>query len=215
MKILRQSTAGQVLDLGPIVLDDGKTPYTTALANTEIKVFKHGASALVDKNSGGSTHIANGIHYATFDATDTNTLGVFSMYVVVTGTLVFRDSYRVVPQAVYDALSAGTGAGIRADVATMQTGVVTSGAVATGAIDADALAADAGTEIATAVLAAVAEPQGNLTVKTILQTVLAALAGVSDTLGNRFYSPNGVAVRVTATTNASNEHTAMTLSPGA
>jgi hypothetical protein len=215
MKILKQSTASQVLDLGPIVLEDGKTPYTTALTAAQIKVFKHGASGLVDKAQGGSTHLANGVHIATFDATDTNTLGVFSIYVIVAGTLIFKDTYRVVPAAVYDALHAGTGNGLRADVATMQANTVTAAAVASNAIDADALAADASTEIVNAMLAAVAEPQGNLTVKTILQAMAAVLAGRSDQSGNRFYTPNGAAVRVAATTNASGERTAVTLTPGA
>lgn len=215
MKFLKQSTAGQVVDIGPVTTDDGKTPYTTALANTEIKVFKHGAGALVNKNSGGSTHMASGIHAATFDAVDTDTLGMFSIYVVVAGNLIYKDSYRVVPAAVYDALHNGTGNGLRADVAAMQAGVVTAAAVATGAIDADALAADASTEIVTALAGTVIEPQGNVTFKSILQLVLAAVAGRSDTSGNRFYSPNGGAVRITATTNASGERTAVTISPAA
>jgi len=215
MKILKQSTAGQILDLGPCVLDDGKTPYTTALANTEIKIFKHGSTQLANKNAGGSTHMASGVHYATFDATDTNTLGVFSIYVIVAGTLIFKDTYRVTTAAVYDALHAGTGNGLRADVATMQANTITASAVAQNAIDADSMAADVGPELAAAFLAIVAEPQGSLTVKTILQAAEAVMAGVSDSAGNRFYSPNGAAVRVAATTNVNGERTAVTLTPSA
>jgi hypothetical protein len=48
-----------------------------------------------------------------------------------------------------------------------------------------------------------------------MSILLSVLAGVTGTGGTVLKSPNGVATRVTATVNASNERTAMTLTPSA
>lgn len=107
MLYLRKSTASQVHTLGPLVGTDGVTPYTTALANTEIKIAKAGGTTLTSKNSGGSTHISNGVHYCTFDATDSNTLGSCAIYIIATGVLIQRIPCVVMQENVYDALIAG------------------------------------------------------------------------------------------------------------
>jgi hypothetical protein len=104
---LKQSTASQVVQLGPFVDDtDFKTPETAlTIANTDIKLSK-GASATsqTNKNSGGATHIATGDYYTTLDATDTNTVGPLRIKVAVSGALaVWRDCF-VVEEAVFDAL---------------------------------------------------------------------------------------------------------------
>jgi hypothetical protein len=109
MFYFRQSTASQILPIGPLVsTTDGVTPYTTALANTEIKVQKAGGTTLTSKNSGGSTHISNGCHYATMDATDTNTLGSTVIYIIATGVVIQRIPCVVLQANVYDAMVAGT-----------------------------------------------------------------------------------------------------------
>lgn len=109
-KFLRQSTASQEIVLGPFVdSTDGDTEKTAlTIANTDIKVHKAGATTLASKNSGGATHISNGIYYAVLDATDTNTLGNLVVHVHVSGALAFRDSYVVLPAVVYDSLVAGS-----------------------------------------------------------------------------------------------------------
>lgn len=104
MIILRQSTASQEIPLG-YFLDstDGNTEETgLTIANTDIKLWKHGATALANKNSGGGTHISNGIFYAVLDATDTNTIGNLVVFVHVAGALAIKVNCVVLDEAVYD-----------------------------------------------------------------------------------------------------------------
>lgn len=109
-KFLRQSTASQEVILGYFVdSTDGNTEETgLTIANTDIKLHKAGATTLANKNSGGATHISNGLYYAVLDATDTDTLGNLVINCHPTGALAFRDSYVVLPAVVYDAIVAGT-----------------------------------------------------------------------------------------------------------
>ncbi len=107
---LKQSTASQEVALG-YFLDstDGNTEETgLTIANTDIKLFKAGATTLADKNSGGATHISNGIYYAVLDATDTNTLGSLVIYCHPTGALATKVDCVVYPANVYDALIGGS-----------------------------------------------------------------------------------------------------------
>lgn len=107
---LRQSTASQEVPLGYFVdSTDGNTEETgLTIANTDIKIWKTGATTLANKNSGGATHISNGIYYAVLDATDTNTLGSLVIYVHVSGALAVKLECVVLSVTVYDALI-GTG----------------------------------------------------------------------------------------------------------
>jgi hypothetical protein len=102
---------------------------------------------------------------------------------------------------------------VDASVGAMASGTVTAAAVATDAIDADALATDAVTEIVNAIKAAVVETEGSYTIQQVLSIALSVLAGRTADGGNTFKTPNNVANRVAATTNGSNERTAMTLTP--
>lgn len=103
---LRQSTAGQEIPLGYFVSStDGDTERTAlTIANTDIKLWKHGATALANKNSGGATHISNGIMYAVLDATDSDTLGGLVVHVHVATALPVRVMCVVYPGPVFDAL---------------------------------------------------------------------------------------------------------------
>lgn len=65
----------------------------------------------------------------------------------------------------------------------------------------------------TTLFAKVVESEGSYTVAQALSVMLAALAGVTATGGTVLKTPNGVATRISATINPSNERTAMTLSP--
>lgn len=110
MIYLKQSTASQEIPLG-YFLDstDGNTEETAlTIANTDIKIWKTGATTLANKNSGGATHISNGIYYATLDATDTNTLGPMVIFVHVSGALVVRLECCVLAANVYDSLIGAT-----------------------------------------------------------------------------------------------------------
>lgn len=108
--LLRQSTASQELSLGYFVDSiDGNTEETAlTIANTDIKIWKAGATTLANKNSGGATHISNGIYYCVLDDTDTNTLGSLVIFVHVAGALTVRVECQVLSAKVYDSLVAGT-----------------------------------------------------------------------------------------------------------
>lgn len=156
MHWLRYNTASQEIPIG-YMLDstDGNTEETAlTIANTDIKLWKTGATTLANKNSGGATHISNGIYYAVLDATDTNTVGPLTAFVHVSGALAVKVDCLVLPTAVYDALVAGTGTmaanvtqwggssapalvsgRVDASVGAMATDVLTSGALATTAVD--------------------------------------------------------------------------------
>lgn len=106
---LKQSTAGQEVPLG-YFLDstDGNTEETAlTINNTDIKLWKTGATTLASKNSGGATHISNGVYYATLDATDTNTLGSMVIFVHVTGSLSVKLDCMVLAANIYDSLIGG------------------------------------------------------------------------------------------------------------
>ena len=145
---LRQSTASQEIPLGYFVDSlDGNTEETgLSIANTDIKLWKNGATSLANKNSGGATHMANGVYYCVLDATDTNTLGGLVVFVHVSGALAVRVECEVLPAVVYDSLIAGSDR-LQVHVDEMTAGVITATVIATGAVDADALATDAVTEI--------------------------------------------------------------------
>jgi len=107
---LRQSTAGQEIPLGYFLdTTDADTEETgLTIANTDIKLHKAGATTLANKNSGGATHISNGIYYAVLDATDTDTVGALVIFCHVAGALVVRLECTVHTAKVYDSLFAGT-----------------------------------------------------------------------------------------------------------
>ncbi len=103
---LRQSTASQEVPLGPFVdATDGVTAEGgLTIANTDIKVWKTGATTLANKNSGGATHISGGIYYAVLDATDTDTIGPLKLFVAVSGALACVLECVVLHANVYDTL---------------------------------------------------------------------------------------------------------------
>lgn len=104
MIYLKQSTASQEVPLGRFVdSTDGDTEETgLTIANTDIKIWKNGATTLANKNSGGATHIANGIYYAVLDATDTNTLGPLKIFVHVSGARPVELECAVLTAGAYD-----------------------------------------------------------------------------------------------------------------
>jgi hypothetical protein len=115
---LRQSTASQEIVLGPFLdSTDGNTEETAlTIANTDIKLYKAGATAGVSKNSGGATHDAAGRYSAVLDATDTDTLGNLEVHSHPSGALPTKREYVVLTAAMYDWLVAGTGTKIEDDV---------------------------------------------------------------------------------------------------
>lgn len=135
MQFLRQSTASQEVLLGPFVdSTDGNTEETAlTIANTDIKIWKTGATTLANKTSGGATHISNGEYYAVLDATDTDTIGPMIIRVHVAGALAVRLFCTVLDEAVYDVLF-GTTAPATATNITSATGVTLAALTHTGAV---------------------------------------------------------------------------------
>ena len=110
---LKHATASQEIPLGPFVDDsDGVTAETgLTIANTDIKLWKSGATTLASKNSGGSSHISGGIYVATLDDTDTDTYGPLTIFVQVSGALAVKLDCWVLEADAYDALFAASGTG--------------------------------------------------------------------------------------------------------
>jgi hypothetical protein len=102
---LKYNTASQEIPLGYFVdSTDGNTEETgLTIANTDIKLWKNGATTLANKNSGGATHISNGIYYAVLDATDTNTKGPMVVFVHVSGALSVKLECEVLDANYFDA----------------------------------------------------------------------------------------------------------------
>lgn len=109
MQFLRQSTAGQVIKLGPLAkLSDATAQTGLSISNTDIKLLKNNATASVNKNSGGATELETGDYYTTLDATDSNTLGRLSVKTAMASTLVFSKDLMVLPANVYDSMVLGS-----------------------------------------------------------------------------------------------------------
>jgi hypothetical protein len=172
---LRQSTASQEMLIGPFLDDtDGKTAETgLTIANTDVKLWKRGATSEANKNSGGGTHVAAGRYYITLDDTDTNTLGELEINVVMSGALPVQKRCIVLPANVFDSVvlgsdkldtnaaelggtaqtgrdvgasvlvSVGSGAGQINVSSGKVPATIAVGDIATGAVTADAIAADA------------------------------------------------------------------------
>jgi hypothetical protein len=157
MVYLRQSTASQEVEIGPFVdSSDGNTEETgLTIANTDIKLWKSGATTQANKNSGGATHIAAGMYYIVLDATDTNTIGPMKISVHVSGALYVVESCVVLAGAVYDVLFGTTAPSTLAAGALMgladsaittakfAANAINAAAIADGAIDAATFAAGA------------------------------------------------------------------------
>jgi hypothetical protein len=112
MLYLREATAGQEIPLMDFLdtADFIASQTGLTIANTDIKIWKEGATSLVNKNSGGATHMADGSYYCTLDATDTNTIGNLVIKVNLTGSARIKVNCFVLEASAYDALTGG-GAG--------------------------------------------------------------------------------------------------------
>jgi hypothetical protein len=160
---LKQSTASQEVPIGPFVdSTDGVTAETAlTISNTDIKIWKSGATTLADKNSGGATHIANGVYYMVLDATDTDTLGPLVIFVSESGALPCKVECVVLAANIFDSGISATdkpevdvvqiggsnvtaAAGIpEVKVASLANDSITASVIAANAIDAASIAADA------------------------------------------------------------------------
>lgn len=131
MKLLRQSTATTIV-VGPIAdSTDASAETGQTIAQANVLLWKEGGTTLAQKNDATTcTHRSNGLYTCPINTTDTNTLGKLIVNVAMSGTLVYRDDYTVVPASVYDAMVLGTD---NLDVNTVQVGGTTQTARDLGA----------------------------------------------------------------------------------
>lgn len=183
MIFLRQSTASQEIPLGPFVdnIDGYTTEDALSIANTDIKIWKTGATTLANKNSGGATFISGGVYYAVLDATDTDTIGPMRIFCNKSGALPLPPiNCCVLDEAVYDVwfgtTAPSTFAGGAVASVTGAVGSVTGsvGSVASGGITAASFAANA-------ITAAKLDPDVTTELQAGLSTLTAA--GVRTALG--------------------------------
>ncbi len=115
---LKYATASQEIPLGPALdsTNGNDEEGGLTIANTDIKLWKSGATTLASKNSGGATYISNGVYYLVLDATDSDTYGPMVIFVHVAGALTMKVECVVMNAEAYDALYAASGTGhIEAD----------------------------------------------------------------------------------------------------
>ena len=93
--------------------------------------------------------------------------------------------------------------------ATFAADCITAAKIADDSIAAEHLKADAVTKI----WAEAVESNASITAQEALSVILSAVAGVTTSAGSVLKDPSGTTTRITATINASNERTAMTLVP--
>ncbi len=105
MPYLKQSTA-VTLKLGPFVdSSDGNTEETALTINaSDVKLSKNGGAFAAKNDANAATHDANGWYAVNLNATDTNTAGILTVYIHVTGALPVWREYAVLPANVYDSL---------------------------------------------------------------------------------------------------------------
>lgn len=106
-----------------------------------------------------------------------------------------------------------TSSRVDVSVGAMAAGVIVAATFATDAIDSNAIAASGANEIRDAVKAMQIESNGPITLQQALSLNLAVLCGQTSNGGNTFKDPSGTTTRVTATTDGSNNRTAMSVSP--
>lgn len=215
--------------LGPFVASaDGNTEQAALTINqADLILSKNGGAWASKAATGGATAQASGLYRIVIGSGDTDTAGLLDLYCHVSPALPVRYVYNVVPANVYDALVGGTEilyASAKCATATqvadktgytVAAGGIPVGGFAAGAINDASTAADMEAAIRDSVWAKQVEAQGTFTAQQVMSVCLAVLAGVTTASGATFKTPNGVSDRVTATLDATNQRTAMTLTPSA
>lgn len=170
---LRQSTASQEIPLGHFVdSTDGVTAETgLTIANTDIKLWKAGATSLANKNSGGATHMAGGVYYAVLDATDTDTVGPLVIFCAVSGALAVRLECHVYEEEVFDDLFAASAVGYLKPIVAGRDLDVTASGYIQNVVDVDNVAAANVSSIGTDAIA-----RASFAAETGLQSIRSATA---------------------------------------
>ena len=209
---MKKNVAGQKIGAQMITAADGSA-FTGAV--TVYVCGDAGAQNIGSVGGGACTHEGNGYHtYAPADSETNYNLIAFTFIgagAVPATVQVFTtypqtgDAYAVVSDGTYGNSALKTLLDAIAAYVDTEIGDIITAIAALN----DVSAAD----VATAIGGRIAEAQGNYTYDQILRIILSVLAGVTETAGATFKTPNGAATRVAATVNGSNERTAMTLTP--
>lgn len=128
---LKQATARNI-GVGQLLSStDGLTAFTTAVATTDIHLWKGTATTLAHAEA-ATVNISNGIHYLALGTTDTDTVGSMIIFIQPTGCLPLRMECCVLAANVYDSLIGGGGVDLL-DVSTVQwTGTAVHGTTTAG-----------------------------------------------------------------------------------
>lgn len=102
---LKQSTT-ITISLGPFIdKDDGDTEKTgLTIEDTDIYLSKNGAAKGNPNDTNNCTEDANGVYRKQLNTTDTNTLGILTVYVHFTDCLYVKQDYHVVKANWYDTM---------------------------------------------------------------------------------------------------------------
>lgn len=169
--------------------------YTNGTTPAPVNVTQFGGSAAV--TAGGRPEV-NVSHFG-------GTAGTFASGIAAVNTVQWRGTQP-------NTLTSGR---VEVLLGACATAVIDAAAIAADAIGASELAADAVTEIAAGIKTLVIEANGSITVGQAMSVMLAVLAGRTSNAGNTFADPSNTSTRVTATTDGSNNRTAITLTPSA
>lgn len=103
---LKQSTT-VTITLGPFVdKGDADTEETgLTIADTTVYLSKNGSGKANPNDTNDCTEDANGVYRKQLNATDTNTLGLLTVYVHESGALYIRQDYQVVTSNWYDSMN--------------------------------------------------------------------------------------------------------------
>jgi hypothetical protein len=103
---LKYQTSNQNSVIGQLISTDGDTVLSsaTAIANTDIQLWKYNSTALVNKSTSGATYLSAGVWSITFSSDDTDTLGTLLVFTHKAGSLVGKSEFIVQSANVYDSL---------------------------------------------------------------------------------------------------------------
>ncbi len=100
---LRQSTARSLM-IGPFLSSaDGATPMMSlSIAKTDVFISKNGGTYSVKSEASTAAHDMSGDYIINFDTTDTNSAGIFKLYIIMPDSLPVIQEYVVYTQEEYD-----------------------------------------------------------------------------------------------------------------
>src|SRR5688572_9652996 len=115
--VLKQSTAVNVI-IGPFVdSTDGDTEMTgLTIAQADVRLSKNAGADAQKNDNTTCAHEGDGFYMCELDATDTNTVGIMTLWVHVATALAVRHDYQIVEEAVYDAVWAASATGNTASI---------------------------------------------------------------------------------------------------